>query len=193
MKIPGRLTGPTPLVQWLNDLCSLARSCVIKSGVGYRVKSGPDGTTLEILGTGGVGGKGGTPSQSTLFKIAEISGNYLKCNKWDGSAWEEDFTYVARPYELRNSEKTGETIDGQATTYSYSSAQGRTATNALASEYEIIIPRYIAGQYIQASKVAGGDCAPYRTAGQEILDPDGNKLEWVDDNRGGRAWARKYA
>ena len=52
MKWPNKLTGNS-FAYWLNALLDSARSCQIKPGNGYRIKSqSADGTVLEILPNG---------------------------------------------------------------------------------------------------------------------------------------------
>lgn len=56
MNWPKPFTHTTPFTDWLNRLLAGVKSNELKSGVGYRVKTTSNGTTLEILG-GAMGGQ----------------------------------------------------------------------------------------------------------------------------------------
>jgi hypothetical protein len=56
MRIPGKLTGSSSLVPWLNALREAILSVELKSGVGYRVRNSSEGQVVEILGSGGSSG-----------------------------------------------------------------------------------------------------------------------------------------
>lgn len=48
MRLPGKLTGTSSLVPWLNALRDAIACVEIKSGLGYRVRQSSDGTVLDV-------------------------------------------------------------------------------------------------------------------------------------------------
>jgi len=55
MRLPGKLSGDSKLVPWLNALRDALASLEIRPGVGYRVKQSSEGTILEVDARGGSG------------------------------------------------------------------------------------------------------------------------------------------
>ena len=53
MRLPGKLTGTSDLVPWLNALREAIRSGQVLSGVNYRVRQSTEGVVLEAFGGGG--------------------------------------------------------------------------------------------------------------------------------------------
>jgi len=53
MRLPGKLTGTSDLVPWLNALREAIRSGQVLSGINYRVRQSTEGVVLEAFGGGG--------------------------------------------------------------------------------------------------------------------------------------------
>ena len=83
MKIPGVLSGTSPLVRWLNDIRRALIGLQIRPGRGYRVRESSEGTTLELLGLGGGGG-----ADVVLYDPANAccAGTFYKVRSTDAAA-----------------------------------------------------------------------------------------------------------
>jgi len=114
------------------------------------------------------------------FKIASVAGNYLVCNPYavDGTVITSQSINIARPYELQTSLAAWNGL-----TFSYTDNQSRSATDGTNTEPQVIVPAYVVGDQIMA------ECMPH--GGTGVTDSSGKKVNWMDSNRGGRAWAKQ--
>jgi hypothetical protein len=124
----------------------------------------------------------------TRMRVQSVSGDYLVCKSWDGSA-EGASVNVAKTPELRHS-VTSQVIEGVTVSFAYASRTNnldgkRTATGSgYADQVEIVIPVYMDDDSslceIWADQPAGG-------TGVSV---GGTPLIWMDTNRNGRAWCQ---
>ena len=63
-------------------------------------------------------GSGGGGGASGPYRVKQVMGDYLVCVSWDGTTEGTDDVYIAKEWKHRNS-LTGETILGEAHTYTY--------------------------------------------------------------------------
>ena len=115
------------------------------------------------------------------MKLVSIHGDYLICHPWDGATESDRELLVAKPYLLRRTPFDGETRNG--IDYDYHTHVTRTATKGGETEDQIVIPRYVTGDILYATfNVAGGT---------SVLDTE-TRVEWLDDNRDGRALSQEF-
>lgn len=170
MKWPSKILGGGAAGTWFNQLLESARSCQIKPGRGYRVNQTSDGTTIELINTGG-GGAGANVAQ---FKIQSDGGNVWVCRTWDGTTLGSVDVNINKPYQLLCGVGaiTSRTIRGTTYSFSYSNSLGyyvRTAT--------------FAGNVVERSCIV-----PDPLNGDIILAVYDGSL-WWDLNTDGRTWA----
>ena len=110
-----------------------------------------------------------------LFKFVSEQLNAITCHTWDGTTEGTDEITIAKSPLLRGTPTHG------GISYSYSVVSGkfqRTATLAPDSEKQVITPGFVVGDLIVADRgVIGGTGLA--------------NVEWMDQNRDGRAWAKK--
>lgn len=132
--------------------------------------------------------------QVQQFKVAAVSGDYLRCNKLDGpydAQEDEGVYYVAKPYLLRRTPfdtvaNGGDALVRDGITYEYSSDTTRTATNESAqTEDQTVVPSYEVGDVIYAATNIQG----FRLAIQRIKAPPID-VQWIDQNLDGRMWGQ---
>ena len=192
MRLPAILTGPSPLVGWLNALRGACGANEITSVVGGRFTRGAWGTVITVE----------PPKGSVSFDFYQVTAhrsNYLVCRSWDTAtktAGTEDI-YIAKPTCLRW-EVTAETIDSVAYTYdTFSEAnQTRVAHQDTATNDEVIVPRYLTEgdnpTLVLAVRVNGG--TGVNTVGENLEDlTEEIPIDLIDLNIEGRAWAKVTA
>jgi len=113
------------------------------------------------------------------MKIRSITNDFLVCRTWDGTTLGTVDIRVARPPEIR--ETACWRLSNQ--TFSWYDVNNRISTVPTANpdtENQSLIPPYQIGDIIYASKPKGGTGIVY----------NGVELEYMDENRGGRAFAK---
>jgi hypothetical protein len=104
---------------------------------------------------------------------------------------------VAKNAKLRNS-ITGETIDSVTWSYTYGASSpyasvARKATATISgnsyTEYQVIVPRYLAGDEIWYIPVANGQIGGVTSVPDTISSTAGANVVFMDINADGRAWA----
>ena len=111
------------------------------------------------------------------FVVSSVAGDYIACYRIDGDGNQATATInIAKPWDLWNSI----TARGSAT-YSNTGTDERTATVGGDTEDQVIVPAYVAGDYIIAMTAPSGGTG---VSGAEL---------WVDMNLGARAWAKVAA
>jgi len=119
-----------------------------------------------------------------LYEFASMQGDYITCHPWSGNAFNNNASVlVAKPYKLRYSTSNAN-IDNTIIAYTdYDTThQTRNATADNLSEIQIIVPRYLVGDLIYASKVNHTNVSN--------VDASSMLLDLNDD---ARAWARKFS
>lgn len=178
----GVVSGLTP-VYLMRDDGNTDRFCAPQDGEGILLagKSGypiaweetiPDGTeriALILLG----GGKN-SDVQLKRRRVVAVGNDTLTVNDWVDGAWGTAVHTVCKPYLLR----TSITARG-GQTFVYSNGFTRMATMGAATENQVIVPSYIAGDEIYTEKA---ESTGIFSGGEEILD--------VDANGSARAWAK---
>ncbi len=139
---------------------------------------------LERMWTGVDGSRQVGPDASGIsarfeFQSVDEDTGLLVCRRLDDDAADTVDVHIAPPYLLR---KTLTERDG--ITYEYTTAQERVATRTSDSstETQVIVPRYVEGDELYASRVIRGT---------GMTDADDLPVVWLDDNRDARTWARK--
>ena len=129
--------------------------------------------------------KGKSAASMRQFKILSIEADHLICNTFDGTAQGTENFKVAKSYLLRQTPFDGETRAGLS--YVYSASTTRVAT-LVETETQVVVPSYVVSDIIYAAKqVKGGVGVTVTTDGVT------EKLEWLDLNIDGRAWAKQTA
>ena len=152
-------------------------------------REGGMGSQWAIVAIGGSGGGGGSTVQQFQI-ISTIFDDVWLCRTLDGETVGNTDIFVAKPYLLRRSpfHLTGQVrFGGISYEYSYQNVH-RTAirfNGVGGSEIQVIIPKIIPGDVIYASKISLNLAAFKKPFGEE-------PPEWLDDNRDGRAWARRF-
>lgn len=127
---------------------------------------------------------GATAAQTKQFQVVAIYGDYVTAYPYAGAPDTSALTYIAKPYQLRNSI----TLRNGRTYSTFTNASGeQKRLNVTDSETQVVIPTYLAGDLVYATtNIIGGTDVT-------ISAPNGNTQDviWVDDNRDGRAWAKK--
>ena len=191
MEVPPKLSGTSPLVPWLNRLREATQSALINSVVNGKYSRGPGGTQLICSPIQSTYPGSTTTSNSgsvERFRILTggVLGDYLLCETWNGTTGGGVTINIAKPPKLRHSVVT-EALAGTTWNYTYSSESGyndgkRTASDGTNSEKQVVIPLFLIGDEIYATK-------PTRKTGVTVSSVE---LEYLDLNVDARAWARKY-
>ena len=138
MICPNEPTGNSSLASWCRKLVRWCRSLELQSGVGYRVKKGTNGTTLELEHT-----PAGKAAANKRMRVKEVLGNYLVCHAYDGTEDTATDIMVAKLPDLRHSITT-QTLAGKAVTMSGYAISGgvctRTVTGSDATQTEMVLP-----------------------------------------------------
>lgn len=170
---PRRPTGSSPeaiFAGWVYDFITLRGRILSSSTIGASYRS--NGIVLDAKQT-----PGGSGANAQLFTIAnvatDIHGDYYDCTPIGGGATVK----VAKPFKLRNSITT-ETIDGVAYAYTYSSPVARTSVGNGISESQVIIPRFLNGDFILALNIGSSNA---KVTGQPTIS-------LFDISNDGRAW-----
>jgi len=129
------------------------------------------------------------------FKVIEEHGDFLHCVTWDTIEEGTDIISVAKPYLIRRT-PFDSLLDANALLrqvspiltlkYEYSEDNIREAIDVLEediTEEQIVVPKYVDGDLIYASLGILG--------GVDVINDDGNIVEWLDTNVDGRFWALK--
>jgi hypothetical protein len=139
-----------PMGSWLDRLLKACISHQLLPGPGYRLKSGPGGTFLELLPSAGAA----TPKppdpvimQMTVTAIP-AGADYVICSDGSNTA-----VNVAKKPEQRPS-ILAELVDGVNITYAYTNINQRTSSDGTKSQIELCYPRFRPGQSITALKVS---------------------------------------
>lgn len=121
------------------------------------------------------------------FVVVEERSDYLVCRRSGGDAavnTEDQHTYVAKPYLLRQTPFNG--LSRNSISYAYTATGERTATDAEDNtESQVIVPSYVVGDEILAARGILGGTGVFGGADSDLA------LEWVDLNADGRAWAKE--
>lgn len=121
-----------------------------------------------------------TPGRSKRFQLVSVENDYLVAVVLDGAGAGALEYKIAKPYLLRRSPFDGNSRNGVS--YSYTNNTTRTASKAGETDItEVVVPYYVAGDELYASRVFGG-------TGVTV---DGVDLVFLDDNRDARAWAEQ--
>ncbi len=131
-------------------------------------------TVREALTSGGA-------QASRRFRVKSVAGDWLVCRTWNGEKEGDTDVLVAKSFLLRRSRWDGVLHNG--VTYTYTSDVERTATNGTATETQVVVPAYVVGDEVWATRNCLG--------GTGVWTPEEEQLVWLDDNRDGRAWAKK--
>lgn len=125
------------------------------------------------------------PGAIQQFEIKEVLGDYLLCYAITSAGTGTAEIPVAKPYLHRQSLTSRNGI-----AYTYQTAfEGdlaiveRVATGGAGTETQRIVPQYVAGDRIFASKLING--------GTGVKDIDNKLVRFIDLNLDGRAWAKK--
>jgi hypothetical protein len=178
-----------PVQEDLNFIIDYLRSITIGKCRGVRAVQGVNGTTLSI-------DQAATkPKQIRQFRVNSIENDFYTCHEWDGTTAGAEEVYIARPFEHRVSNFSGQTIayssdgDSFSATYAYTSSTKRTKTIAGVAETQVLIPLFKTDfTIIYASEVdfqltAGPEFTP-------LTDPNDEPITLLDLNVDGRAWAK---
>jgi lysophospholipase L1-like esterase len=182
-------------MSYLRELQMFGQQNQIVSGVGYRLKVTPHGTTQLIDFPAG-GGSGGITEQRMI--VMEVEWDWFLCLKYDedgqhppiGEATPADYIKVAKAWELRVTDWDGQTIDGITFDYDVGDLMGarRTATQGAITEEHIVVRPWYVGEIILAvSKVKGGTDATDDGPAGDGIDPE--SITWEDTNQASHAWA----
>lgn len=142
---------------------------------------GPRQVMPSVPGTGAVSA-GSITQQFRLKQSGDGFADHLRCRTWDGETEGDEDIFIAKPWMLRRIPFDHQTRAG--ITYDYIGNASRWATRVSDNEREVqlIIPTYhIADVIFATASIIGGTgiiVGSYRT--------------WLDENRDGRAWARKH-
>jgi hypothetical protein len=122
----------------------------------------------------------GQTASLRLFQIQVIGIDSLSCIQVDGEAVETNVE-VAKPFMLRGTlEEHGDV------TFTFVSETERTAAaTGEADETQVIVPAYEVDDFIIGIRKI--------TGGTELLDSEGNAIQWIDLNIDARAWAKQAA
>lgn len=130
------------------------------------------------------------------FRIITVTDTSLLCKTWDGEVASEELVNVWKPWTLRVSRQT---YTFRTRTYEYVDPQSRIQRLSTgAHEEQVTNPPYHGattegaqdGDILYATWNPRGGIASH-DPGDEWADVGGNS-RWLDDNRDGRAWARKH-
>jgi len=170
MNPPGRLSGNSPLIPWLNALRDFAISCRPQSGLNYFTKRTPSGTVFEVQ-------PGFAGLQLSRFRFKSMGTDHLVCRTWDGTNEGASDINIAKSPKLRFS-ITSETIDVLTITYSSynTGSQTRVATGTI-SENQAIVPRFLVNDIIYAVSASTG------------VSVSSTPVSLIDLNLDARAWS----
>jgi len=115
------------------------------------------------------------------FRLVSVAGDYLVCEPFDGTEPTGPTVFVAKNYILRRNPFDGKSRNG--ITYNYTSDVSRTASSLGDTEDQVVVDPYVAGDEIWAT---------YAPTGGTGVQAGDETVEWLDDNRDGRAWAHEY-
>ncbi|MGH9892755.1 MAG: hypothetical protein ACREA0_12350 [bacterium] len=125
------------------------------------------------------------PGAIQHFEIKEVKGDYVLCFAITSAGTGTSQIPVAKPYLLRQALTSRNGI-----TYTYQTAfEGsvaiveRVATKSPDTETQRVVPQYVKGDRIFASKLING--------GTGVKDIDNKPVRFIDLNLDGRAWAKK--
>lgn len=118
------------------------------------------------------------PGAGVAMKITAVDGDFLECVRFmDGTVSTTTVIYVARPYLLRRSLTSWNGIS-----FTYTNDQNKTATQGATSETWLVTPEYVVNDIIYAARVPNGT---------GLTNDLGRRIDWVDLNVDGRAWAEE--
>lgn len=109
------------------------------------------------------------------FRVKSIQGDYITCRTWDGTTEGANDVLIAKPYQLRNSITSRNSIS-----YSYTNTTERVANDGTDTETQVVVPSYVVDDEIFAIGKAP-------TGVDDGTDP----ITWLDLNLDARAWAKK--
>lgn len=178
--VPG---GPDLDVVWKRSVEERLRALRVVESAGMAVQR--TGRGIVLTPTAVSVGKGSPPSiPVSMFRVKEVSREFIICKTWDGEEDGEDDVLIAKPFKLRNS-NTSADIGLTRITYVYNETnpQQRTASTNVDSEIQIVIPRFLLNDVIYATVCKGNN------SGVKNVDVP---IKWLDINADGRAWARKF-
>jgi hypothetical protein len=125
------------------------------------------------------------PGATGRFVFSAMGGDWVFAHPADDS---DTLIKLAKPWLLRRTPFDGETREG--TLYRYETDTLRVASKAdpndplrRIEERQLVIPRFVGGDVLYATKDVIG--------GSGVFDSEDVELEWLDDNRDGRAWAKE--
>lgn len=174
IKVPGDLGGLHPLANWLNRLKEALRARTLLPGVGYKLRETTNGVILQIQ-PGGTGG-----GRSAAYRVKSANGDYLVCRTYNGTSEGSEDVNIAKPFDAR--QLTSETLDGVATTYTYTGAatvlnRFRTASFSGTTEQQQVVPLWKVDGLIRVMSID--------YSGVTVDDADLKLMEISS-----RAWAR---
>lgn len=125
--------------------------------------------------------------QAKRLTVVSVGADYIACRApADQSGNTQATVYVALPYMLRRTPFDGASRNGIS--YSYSSNTARTADDGSATEDQVIVPSYVAGDEILATRgLSGGTGVVVTIEGVDVT------LDMIDLNVDARAWAKATA
>lgn len=111
-------------------------------------------------------------------------GDYLWCRTWNANTETEgdEDVFIAKPPSLQRSTLDGKTRAGISYVYTGNVSRTATRTNG-ATEKQVVVDVYWIGDVIIAT-------SPIKRGTGVVVE--GVPLVWMDDNRAGRAFARKH-
>ncbi len=184
MLAPNEPIGNSSVASWCRRLLRWCKSIEIQSGVGYRVRKGSGGTTLELLGVAG----GAAVTPVGRFRVKSVQGDYVTCRTWDGTTEGSSDVLVAKPPQLRHS-ISSQPINGVTVSYSGYSIDGttyvcsRTASGSgYSDQTEYVLPVW------QKSTGQDSELWAFKPKdGTGVTDCD-----WLDLNIDARAWCEVF-
>ena len=121
------------------------------------------------------------PATLVAFKIVDVQGDYLNCNRFQGGTVQMTTVVpIAKPYLLRQSLTAWNGL-----TFTYTDSQNKTASDGSNPDEDwTVTPEYVVGDIIYCARVANGT---------GLLTTANVGIRWVDLNVEGRAWAEVAA
>jgi len=125
------------------------------------------------------------PGAIQHFEIKEVKGDYVLCYAVTSAGTGTTEIPVAKPYLLRQAltSRNGITYTYQTAFEGSTAIVERVATKSPDTETQRVVPQYVAGDRIFASKLING--------GTGVKDVGNKPARFIDLNLDGRAWAKK--
>lgn len=125
------------------------------------------------------------PGAIQQFEIKEVKGDYVLCFAITSAGTGTGEIPIAKPYLLRQAliSRNGVTYTYQTVFEGSTAIVERVATKTPDTETQRVVPQYVAGDRIFASKLING--------GTGVTDIDAKPVRFIDLNLDARAWAKK--